>query len=441
MNIKTMQQPQPGAERTCGACPAPSVSRNGGSPLSPDTVSREQLYRTLKNQIRQELQERRQVEDQELTACIHQAIEQAAASQYLPLKKRLELKKRLFDGFRRLDILQELVDDPQVTEIMVNGKDHIFLEKQGKLLRWNQGFEEVSQLEDMIQQIVSRINRVVNVSNPIVDARLENGSRVHVVLPPVALDGPIVTIRKFPEPITVEKLIQTRSLTGEAAEFLERLVKAGYNIFISGGTGSGKTSFLNAMSAFIPPQERIITIEDSAELQIRQIPNLVRLETRNANAEGEGAIEISDLIRAALRMRPDRIIVGEVRGKEALDMLQALNTGHDGSLSTGHANSPRDMLSRLETMVLMGAELPLAAVRSQIASAVDILVHLGRLRDRSRKVLEIVEVGGYVDGEIRLEPLFAFREEPGGGEQVQGKLERTGELKATGKLRAAGYPV
>ncbi|MCI8743407.1 MAG: CpaF family protein [Lachnospiraceae bacterium] len=436
-----MQQPQPGAERTCGACPAPSVSRNGGSPLSPDTVSREQLYRTLKNQIRQELQERRQVEDQELTACIHQAIEQAAASQYLPLKKRLELKKRLFDGFRRLDILQELVDDPQVTEIMVNGKDHIFLEKQGKLLRWNQGFEEVSQLEDMIQQIVSRINRVVNVSNPIVDARLENGSRVHVVLPPVALDGPIVTIRKFPEPITVEKLIQTGSLTGEAAEFLERLVKAGYNIFISGGTGSGKTSFLNAMSAFIPPQERIITIEDSAELQIRQIPNLVRLETRNANAEGEGAIEISDLIRAALRMRPDRIIVGEVRGKEALDMLQALNTGHDGSLSTGHANSPRDMLSRLETMVLMGAELPLAAVRSQIASAVDILVHLGRLRDRSRKVLEIVEVGGYVDGEIRLEPLFAFREEPGGGEQVQGKLERTGELKATGKLRAAGYPV
>ena len=299
----------------------------------------------------------------------------------------------------------------------------------------------MSQLEDMIQQIVSRINRVVNVSHPIVDARLENGSRVHVILPPVALDGPVVTIRKFPEPITVEKLIQTGSLTGEAAEFLERLVKAGYNIFISGGTGSGKTSFLNAMSAFIPPQERIITIEDSAELQIRQIPNLVRLETRNANAEGEGAIEISDLIRAALRMRPDRIIVGEVRGKEALDMLQALNTGHDGSLSTGHANSPRDMLSRLETMVLMGAELPLAAVRSQIASAVDILVHLGRLRDRSRKVLEIVEVGGYVDGEIRLEPLFAFREEPGGGEQVQGKLERTGELKATGKLRAAGYPV
>ena len=315
MNIKTMQQAQPGTERTCGECPAPSVRRNGGSPLPPDAVSREQLYRTLKNQIRQELQERRQVEDQELTACIHQAIEQAAASQYLPLKKRLELKKRLFDGFRRLDILQELVDDPQVTEIMVNGKDHIFLEKQGKLLRWNQGFEEVSQLEDMIQQIVSRINRVVNVSHPIVDARLENGSRVHVVLPPVALDGPVVTIRKFPEPITVEKLIQTGSLTGEAAEFLERLVKAGYNIFISGGTGSGKTSFLNAMSAFIPPQERIITIEDSAELQIRQIPNLVRLETRNANAEGEGAVEISDLIRAALRMRPEGIRIKKGKSK------------------------------------------------------------------------------------------------------------------------------
>lgn len=412
----------------------------GSNPIS-GTEAREMLYRILRNQIRQELQERHQVGDEELMECIHQAIGQAAASQYLPLKKRLELKKRLFDGFRRLDILQELVDDPEVTEIMVNGKDHIFMEKKGQILQWNHGFEEEARLEDMIQQIVSRINRVVNVSHPIVDARLENGSRVHVVLPPVALDGPVVTIRKFPEPITVEKLIQVGSLTEEAAAFLEKLVKAGYNIFISGGTGSGKTSFLNAMSSFIPPEERIITIEDSAELQIGQIPNLVRLETRNANAEGEGAVEISDLIRAALRMRPDRIIVGEVRGKEALDMLQALNTGHDGSLSTGHANSPRDMLSRLETMVLMGAELPLPAVRSQIASAVDILVHLGRLRDRSRKVLEIVEVGGYRDGEIQLDPLFAFQEAPGSGSRVEGSLRRTGELKATGKLRAAGYPV
>ena len=331
----------------------------------------EETLAGLKEQIRGELQQRHQVEEEELLACINQAIEETAARQYLPLKRKLELKRRLYDSFRRLDILQELVDDPDVTEIMVNGRDRIFLEKKGRIVPWNRSFEEEEQLEDMIQQIVSRINRAVNVSHPIADARLENGSRVHVVLPPIALDGPVVTIRKFPEPITVEKLIRLGSLSEEAAGFLEKLVKAGYNLFISGGTGSGKTSFLNAMSAFIPADERIITIEDSAELQIRQIPNLVRLETRNANAEGEGAVEISDLIRAALRMRPDRIIVGEVRGREALDMLQALNTGHDGSLSTGHANSPRDMLSRLETMVLMGAELPLPAVRSQIASAVD----------------------------------------------------------------------
>jgi len=401
----------------------------------------EELLAELKGQIRQEVQERHQIEEEELLACINQAIGEAAARHYLPLKRRLELRQRLYDSFRRLDILQELVDDPEVTEIMVNGKDRIFVEKKGQIVRWNRAFEEEQQLEDMIQQIVSRINRAVNVSHPIADARLENGSRVHVVLPPIALDGPVVTIRKFPEPITVERLISLGSLSEEAAAFLETLVKAGYNLFISGGTGSGKTSFLNAMSAFIPADERIITIEDSAELQIRQIPNLVRLETRNANAEGEGAVEISDLIRAALRMRPTRIIVGEVRGKEALDMLQALNTGHDGSLSTGHANSPKDMLSRLETMVLMGAELPLPAVRSQIASAVDVLVHLGRLRDRSRKVLEIVEVGDYVNGEIELNPLFRFREEPGGGKQVKGCLQRVGQLKATGKLRAAGYPV
>ncbi len=401
----------------------------------------EEMLAGLKEQIRRELQERHQVEEEELLACINQAIEETAARQYLPLKGRLELKRRLYDSFRRLDILQELVDDPEVTEIMVNGRDRIFLEKKGRIVQWNRSFEEEEQLEDMIQQIVSRINRAVNVSHPIADARLENGSRVHVVLPPIALDGPVVTIRKFPEPITVEKLIHLGSLSEEAAGFLEKLVKAGYNLFISGGTGSGKTSFLNAMSAFIPADERIITIEDSAELQIRQIPNLVRLETRNANAEGEGAVEISDLIRAALRMRPDRIIVGEVRGKEALDMLQALNTGHDGSLSTGHANSPKDMLARLETMVLMGAELPLPAVRSQIASAVDVLVHLGRLRDRSRKVLEIAEVGGYVNGEIELNPLFRFEEEPGGGRCVKGSLKKIGQLKATGKLRAAGYPV
>lgn len=430
----------------------------------------------IKGEIREELQSRSQVEDEELYECIDQAIAREASCRYLPLRQRLELKNRLFDAFRRLDILQELVDDPEVTEIMVNGRDNIFLEKKGRLQRWERGFDETEQLEDMIQQIVSRINRAVNVAHPIADARLEDGSRVHVVLPPVALDGPVVTIRKFPEPITAEKLIAMGSLSAEASEFLERLVKSGYNLFISGGTGSGKTTFLNAMSGFIPETERVITIEDSAELQIRQVPNLVRLETRNANTEGEGAIEISDLIRASLRMRPDRILVGEVRGKECLDMLQALNTGHSGSLSTGHGNSPRDMLTRLETMTLMAADLPLAAVRSQIASAIDILVHLGRLRDKSRRVLEIVEVGAYVDGEIQLNPLYRFVEEAGdepalkeagdGGkkipeegarknekqsngekngfrreERVRGRLVRVGELQAVEKLRSAGYPV
>lgn len=423
----------------------------------------------LKAQVREEIQNCRHIEDEELYTWIDQALSEEAEQQYLPLKTRLELRRRLYDAFRKLDILQELVDDPEVTEIMVNGKDHIFVERRGRIERWDQGFEQVEQLEDMIQQIVSRINRAVNVSNPIADARLSDGSRVHVVLPPVALDGPVVTIRKFPEPITAGKLIVLGSLSEEAAGFLERLVKAGYNLFISGGTGSGKTSFLNAMSGFIPETERVITIEDSAELQIRQIPNLVRLETRNANGEGEGAIEISDLIRASLRMRPDRIIVGEVRGKECLDMLQALNTGHAGSLSTGHGNSPKDMLSRLETMTLMGADLPLAAVRSQIASAIDILIHLGRLRDRSRKVLEIVEIGDYIDGEIRINPLFRFEEETqeDGGDgheeektrrragagsvrgtgnvpetgKVRGSLKQVGYLQAVEKLRAAGYPI
>lgn len=427
-----------------------------------------EVLERLRTQLRGELQSRSQVEDQELYACIDEAVEEEAGRRYLPMRLRLELRRRLYDGFRRLGILQELVDDPLVTEIMVNGKDHIFLEKRGSLCRWNRSFEREEQLEDMIQQIVSRINRTVNTAHPITDARLADGSRVHVVLPPVALDGPVVTIRKFPEPITAEKLVELGSVTPEAEAFLERLVRAGYNIFISGGTGSGKTSFLNAMSGFIPETERVITIEDSAELQIRQIPNLVRMETRNANSEGEGAIEISDLIRASLRMRPDRIIVGEVRGKECLDMLQALNTGHAGSLSTGHGNSPRDMLSRLETMTLMGADLPLAAVRSQIASAVDIMVHLGRLRDRSRKVLEIVEVGGYVDGEIQMNPLYRFEEEkeevmmdgdrrkerggpcsgPYAGPhqgtytgKVRGKLRKVGEMQAVEKLKSAGYPV
>lgn len=416
--------------------------------------------RRLREEIQQELHEFCQIDDEELFECIDRAIAREGIRRYLTLARRLELRRRLYDAFRRLDILQELVDDPEVTEIMINGKDHIFVERHGRITQWDHGFEGEEQLEDLIQQIVSRINRVVNVSHPIVDARLADGSRVHVVLPPVALDGPVVTIRKFPEPITAQKLISLGSLSEEAAEFLQKLVRAGYNLFISGGTGSGKTTFLNAMSGFIPETERVITIEDSAELQICQIPNLVRLETRNANGEGEGAIEISDLIRAALRMRPDRLVIGEVRGKECLDMLQALNTGHAGSLSTGHGNSPKDMLSRLETMTLMGADIPLAAVRSQIASAIDILIHLGRLRDRSRRVLQIVEVGDYVDGEICLNPLFCFMEDEKGAENteiagntgrrdrsrkendvVRGQLKKVGVLLAVEKLRNAGYPV
>ena len=405
----------------------------------------------------EKLQEQAYLADEELKELIDQEIFDYGRREYLPLSAREKLGQRLFDSFRRLDILQELVDDKTVTEIMVNGRDQIFIEKSGRTEQWGRGFETTEQLEDMIQQIVSRVNRMVNASSPIVDARLEDGSRVHIVLPPIALDGPAVTIRKFPEPITMSRLIKLGSVTEEAVGFLGKLVASGYNIFICGGTNSGKSTFLNALSALIPAEERIITIEDSAELQIQQIPNLVRLETRNANGEGEGAVTIRDLIRAALRMNPSRIIVGEVRGGEALEMLQAMNTGHDGSMSTGHGNSPRDMLSRLETMVLTGAELPLQAVRSQISSAIDILIHLGRLRDRSRRILMIAEIGGIKDGEITLNPLYEFQEktekEEGGQEtgknasrkprcrtdQVKGSLEKVGELQNRDKLTAAGY--
>ena len=396
-----------------------------------------------------------QVDDELLTERIDAAIQQECEKNYLDLGQRIRLRKELYDSFRRLDILQELVDDPDVTEIMVNGTDRIFVEKKGRILRWDRGFSSTEQLEDLIQQVVSRVNRTVNFASPIADARLEDGSRVHVVLPPGALDGPTLTIRKFPEAFDMERLIFGGSITEEAADFLEKLVKAGYNIFVSGGTGSGKTTFLNALSGFIPADERIITIEDSAELQIRHIPNLVRLETRAGNGEGADPVTMTDLIRASLRMRPTRIIVGEVRGAEALDMLQAMNTGHDGSLSTGHANSAADMLLRLETMVLMAAsDLPLAAVRMQIASGLDIIVHLGRLRDRSRRVLEITEVLGYEDGGIRLNPLYRFEEDAGRAgdkdmrqtpsgktgekEKVKGCLRRTGDLVHREKLAAAG---
>ena len=393
----------------------------------------------LRAKMMAELEGRMQVEDEELRDMIDGVVLKEAEETYLTLKARLRLKKELFDSFRRLDILQELVDDPEITEIMVNGADHVFVEKGGRVIRSERTFDSVEQLEDLIQQIVSRVNRTVNLSSPIADARLEDGSRVHVVLAPVAIDGPVLTIRKFPEPITMDRLICLGSITREAAQFLNTAVRAGYNIFVSGGTGSGKTTFLNALSEFIPEDERIITIEDSAELQIRHIPNLVRLETRVENRDGSREISVRDLIKASLRMRPDRILVGEVRGGEALEMLQAMNTGHDGSISTGHGNSPKDMITRLETMVLMAADLPLAAVRNQIASAVDLMVHVGRLRDKSRKVLEISEVTGCEEGQVILEPVFTFREKEGKNRRrVEGTLEKVGELRRREKLRAAG---
>ena len=399
-----------------------------------------QLCEELRGKLALELSALRHVSDDALYEMIDREIAAAERENFLTVREKFSLRSSLFNAFRRLDILQELVDTREITEIMVNGKDQIFVEKNGRVVRWDRSFKSNEQLEDMIQQIVSRVNRVVNVSSPIADARLEDGSRVHVVLPPISLGGPVVTIRKFPDPITMEKLIGYGSVTPEAAAFLKKLVKAGYNIFISGGTNSGKTTFLNALSSFIPDEERVITIEDSAELQLKHIRNLVRLETRSANTEGEGAVTISDLIRASLRMNPDRIVVGEVRGGEALDMLQAMNTGHDGSLSTGHANSPRDMLSRLETMVLCGADLPLAAIRSQIAGALDLMIHLGRLRDHSRHVLSITEVGDCINGEIQLNELYSFQEQKTAGRRgkVEGSLVRTGELKNKAKLLAAG---
>ena len=401
------------------------------------------LKKEIRRRILESLTFERQMSDEELAELIDEEILNFSGGG-LRLQERLLLQKELFDSFRRLDILQELVDDPEITEIMVNGPEEIFVESKGRIRRWEKRFESKEQLLDLIQQIVSSVNRIVNTSSPIADARLADGSRVHVVLEPVALDGPILTIRKFPEPVTMEKLLRYGSISEEAAVFLQKLVEARYNIFVSGGTGAGKTTFLNALSEFIPSGERVITIEDSAELRLRHIENLVRLETREANAEGQGAIGIGMLIRAALRMRPDRILIGEVRGKEALDLLQAMNTGHDGSFSTGHANSPRDMLARLETMVLMAAELPLPAIRSQIASAVDIMVHVARLRDKSRKVTAIEEVDRYENGEIILNSLYRFQEHEKGGEKneasrrVEGSLEKTGELRHREKLRMAG---
>ncbi len=358
---------------------------------------------------------------------------------YLSLKRKEELRRELFNSVRKLDILQELIDDDTITEIMVNGTEGIFYEREGRLWSWEKQISSREKLEDMVQQIAGRCNRIVNESTPIADARLPDGSRVSLVLSPAAINGPVITIRRFSrEPIQMEHLLAMGAVTEEAAEFLERLVRAGYNIFISGGTGSGKTTFLNALSDFIPKEERIITIEDNAELQIRGVANLVRLEARQASIDGKHEVTIRDLIRASLRMRPDRIIVGEVRGEEALDMIQAMNTGHDGSLSTGHGNSPRDMLSRLETMVLMGLELPLGAIRRQIASAIDVMVHLGRMRDRSRKVLEILELVGYDEekGTIVTNTLFSMETT---ADNHMGMLTAKNPMVCTGKLKRAGF--
>lgn len=381
----------------------------------------------------------REIEDEELTQLIYHVLKEASEEEYLSLDEKTILGRELFNAFRKLDLLQEFLEDETITEIMINGTQNIFYERNGRILQSGKRFLSKDKLEDVVQQIAAGSNRLVNEASPIVDARLQDGSRVNVVLDPIALDGPIVTIRKFSkEAITMEQLISWNSVSEEVLEFLSGLVAAGYNIFISGGTGSGKTTFLNALSQYIPKTERIITIEDNAELKIQDVPNLVRLEARNANVEGTGAVTIRDLIRSALRMRPDRIVVGEVRGEEAIDMLQALNTGHDGSLSTGHANSPQDMLSRLETMVLMGMELPLPAIQRQIASGIDLIVHLGRLRDRSRKVLEVSEILGYEDGEIRLKTLYKFVETGEQDGKIQGEWRKYGEITHRGKLWAAG---
>lgn len=388
--------------------------------------SREERKKRLKDKLSESIDYSHENSDEEIQDLIDELLIRESREIPLTLSDRKRLKKELFHAVRKLDVLQELVDEPRITEIMINGPKNIFIEQDGRLYQSELQFDNEEKLHNVIQQIV--------------DARLHNGARVNVVLNPVAINGPIVTIRRFPEkPITMEDLVSFGSVTEEVCGWLHKLVRAKYNIFISGGTGSGKTTFLNALSNYIPSEERIITIEDSAELQIRNIPNLVRLETRNANVEGCQQITIRDLIKTSLRMRPDRIIVGEVRGAEAFDMMQCLNTGHDGSMSTGHANSCKDMLSRLENMILMGIEIPLTAIKQQIASGIDIIVHLGRLRDKSRKVLEITEVTGYSEGNIILKPLYQFSEtgEDGKG-RILGTLQKKGELSHVEKLQSAG---
>ena len=380
------------------------------------------------------------VDEQYLTDVIDQVITEMGQEQYMRFRDRRKMRREIFNSMRKLDVLQELIEDEDVTEIMINGPQHIFVEKEGSLYETGLTFDSEERLSDIAQQIASEGNRIVNESTPILDVRLEDGSRVNIVMPPIALEGPVITIRKFPkDPLTMEKLVAMGAVTPEADRFLKALVEARYNIFISGGTGAGKTTFLNILSNYIPVSARIITIEDSAELQIRNVENIVRMEARNANVEGKNQVTIRDLIRSALRMRPDRIIVGEIRDATAIDMLTAMNTGHDGSLSTGHANSPKDMLNRLETLVLMGMDIPLPAIRQQISSAIDIIVHLGRLRDRSRKVLAICEIGEMEQGEIQIFPIFSFEEEGEENGRIKGTLKRTSHiLRSMDKCKKAG---
>lgn len=397
----------------------------------------------IRERVLDEIPAGSEISDDMLRQLIEKIIEEEASKEYMRLEQKRMYRHSIFNSIRKMDVLQDILEDEEITEIMVNGPEHIFVEKNGALSETGMRFERPSRLEDIAQQIASAGNRIVNESNPILDARLKDGSRVNIVLPPVAIEGPVITIRKFPkEAMTMEKLIAVGAVTEEVRDFLEKLVRAKYNIFISGGTGAGKTTFLNVLSNFIPRQERVITIEDSAELQIRNIDNLVRLEARGANVEGKNEVTIRDLVKSALRMRPDRIIVGEIRDSAAIDLLSAMNTGHDGSLSTGHANSPADMLNRLEMLVLMGLDIPLAAIRKQIASALDIIVHLGRLRDKSRRVLEVSEIGDVEDGQISVYPIFSFQEEGEEDGKVIGQLRATGHrLLATGKCQRAGEEI
>ncbi len=406
-----------------------------------NTETDAELNARIKEMVYTRLDTSVDIDNDELWEVIEQCIVEASRTCVISVDRRQRVGDAVFNAMRRLDVLSDILEDDSVTEIMINGTENIFIEKNGRIVKSDKAFESEQRLSDIAQKIAALSNKIVNASVPIADTRLADGSRVSIVLPPVALNGPVITIRKFFEiPLTIEKLIELGSLTPEAAEFLDRAVKARYNIFISGGTGSGKTTFLNVLSNFIPKDERVITIEDSAELQLKNVANLVRLEARSANVEGKNAVSIRDLIRASLRMRPDRVIVGEVRGEETLDMIQAMSTGHDGSLSTGHGNSPKDMMARLETMVLMGMDMPISAVRQQIAAAIDIIVHLGRLRDKTRRVLKIVEITGIDEGEITFNTLYEFKETGEHNGRIEGGLVKVSDgLVNVEKMQRAGY--